>query len=103
MHNTVTTDEANRLATGLTGAAAAERDEPFAVREVPYERTFVGSIDVHLRPDAPVTARRYASLPDTCYVTIGPVHLHGAEHVLEAALGAALEAVRVARTGPVGA
>ena len=94
----VTADEANRLATGLTGAAAAER-------LLPPRQTHVARVEVYVEPGASVDARRYTyhGAGDSGWVTLGPLALSGTWDVLEATLVAALEAVRVARTGPVGA
>lgn len=106
----VTTEEAGRLATGLVGAAAADResgewDVQAAKREATrppewWERTRLSAVHLHVEPDVKVTANVFA---DQYAVRLGPVTIHGAAETVEATLVAALEAVRAARQGPVGA
>lgn len=98
----VTTDEANRLATGLTGAAAAERAEAEDVFVPPPRRTRLSAAHLHVETDAvPFTVAHGETGGSVMLGTLtAAVHLHGTWDVLEATLVAVLEAVRVARTGP---
>lgn len=104
----MTTEEAGRLATGLVGAAAAEREEaplrPPAPKPLEWwERTYASAVNVHLKSDAVSLTASHDHGDGSGWATIGPVHLHGEWDVLEATLVAALDAVRTARQGPVGA
>ena len=99
----VTTDEANRLATGLTGAAAAESDEAAKPAGRP-QTTRVGTVHVHLEPGLVPWAHRYdddLAAGAEGWVTFGPVTFSGTWATLADTLAAGLAAVREQSTGPV--
>lgn len=97
----VTTEEAGRLATGLVGAAAAERDEA----PKPAGRVRLGSTDLYLDGEVAAEARPYTSWTGLSggWVRLGPLHVHGTWDDLAAFFAAGLAAVREQSTGPVGA
>lgn len=95
----VTAAEANELATGLVGAAAAERDETAK----PAGRVSVGGADVHVDGPVAATAYHYSTGSTSGWVKVGPLAFHGTWDDLADFFAAGLAAVREQSSGPVGA